>query len=57
MTERGRCRDCNHPNVSLNDDGLCGLCAGQLVLPLPAVHGPHGRYIGLRGRRTGGGRR
>ena len=57
MAERGRCRDCNHNNVLINTDGLCGLCAGQLVLPLPPVRGARGRLVSLRRTTNGGGAR
>jgi hypothetical protein len=59
MAQRGRCRDCNNPTIPRNDDDPRGLPAGQLVLPpplpLPAVRGGTGRFVGL-GARSGGAR-
>jgi len=54
MDQRGRCRDCNKNNVLINQDEVCGLCAGQLVLPLPPVRGSRGRFVALYKRTKGG---
>lgn len=54
--ERPRCAVCSTrftppPNSDQGEPvaDRCGMCRGQLVLPLPPVRGVGGRFISLRG--------